>query len=83
MGFLKDVKADSAKLTASRAVTEGRTVFLYRFNVPASSPAMSGPLSGAAEVIEAVEAAGWRLSDMAYDGAQSKNGAMLLLFRRR
>ncbi len=55
-------------------------MFLYRFNVPATSSEFSGPVEGAAEVIESVERAGWQLVDMAYDGAQSKNGAALLLF---
>jgi hypothetical protein len=82
MGLIKDVKAQSAGTDASRAAAEGRTVFLYRFNVPATSSGFSGPVSGAAEVIEGIEQPGWRLAQMAYDGAQSKNGAVMLLFRR-
>ena len=39
-------------------------------------------MSGAAEVIEGIEKSGWRLAQMAYDGAPSKNGAVMLLFRR-
>jgi hypothetical protein len=83
MGIIKDAKAITASKHAGQARTEGRTVFLYRYNVPATSSGFSGPVEGAAEVIEAVEASGWVLCDMAYDGAQSKNGAALLLFRPR
>ena len=82
MGLIKDVKTQSAGTDASSAAAEGRTVFLYRFNVPATSSGFSGPVSGAAEVIEGIEQSGWRLAQMAYDGAQSKNGAVMLLFRR-
>ncbi|HEY5397841.1 MAG TPA: hypothetical protein VIL16_20835 [Trebonia sp.] len=81
MGFIKDTKVGSAVTDAARAIQEGRTVFLYRFNVPASNSSFSGPVSGAAEVIEGIERRGWRLAEMAYDGKQSTNGAVMLLFR--
>ncbi len=83
MGFVKDLKSGTAASHATRALQEGRTVFVYRYNVPATSSGFSGPVEGAAEVIESVERAGWVLMEMAYDGAQSKNGAALLLFRPR
>jgi hypothetical protein len=82
MGIIKESKASTAAQHASRAVREGRTVFLYRFNVAATSSGWSGPIAGAAEVIEAVERSGWQLNDFAYDGAQSQHGAVLMLFRR-
>ena len=40
---------------------------------------LSGPISGAAEVIEAIERQGWHLDHFGFDRAQSKNGAVLLL----
>jgi len=82
MGLIKDVKAQSAGTDASRAAAEGRTVFLYRFSAPATTSGFSGPVSGTAEVIEGVEQSGWRLAQMASDGTQPKNGAVILLFRR-
>lgn len=82
MGIVKDAKANLARTEASRARTEGRAVFIYRCNVPAFGSGFSGSVSGAAEVIETIEAQGWSLADMAYDGAQSRNGALILLFRR-
>lgn len=57
-------------------------MLVYRFDVPATSSGFSGPISGAAEVIEAIERQGWLLDHFAFDRAQSKNGAVLLLFRR-
>jgi hypothetical protein len=83
MGLITDTKATSASKDASRAASEGRQVFVYRYNVPATSSGYSGPIGGASEVIEGIERHNWTLCHMAYDGAQSKNGAVLLLFRRR
>jgi hypothetical protein len=82
MGFVKEAKASTAASHAQRAAQEGRTVLAYRYDVPATSGGFSGPIGGAAEVIESIERQGWDLRDMAYDRTQSKNGAVLLLFRR-
>jgi hypothetical protein len=81
MGLIKDTKAATARSHATRAREEGHGVFLYRFDVPATSGGMSGPISGAAEVIEGIERTGWKLDQMVYDGHQSRNGAVLMLFR--
>ena len=78
----RDRSCPQGNTTAARAVKEGRTVFLYRFNVPAMNSGYSEPISGAAEVIEGVEKQGWRFGDFAYDAKQSSHGAVLLLFRR-
>ena len=82
MGLIKDNKAATAGAHAARSASEGHTVLLYRFDVPWSSGGSSGPVSGAAEVIEEIEMEGWHLDQFAYDRAQSKNGAVLLVFRR-
>lgn len=83
MGIVKDVKAARADEHAARARAEGRTVFLYKLNMPATSSRFSEPVSGAAEVIEAVERQGWVLHQLAYDSRQGSNGSALLLFRPR
>ncbi len=80
--MIKDTKTSIAGSHAARAVQEGRTVLLYRYDVPSASSGFSGPISGAAEVIESIERAGWQLSNMAYDGKQARNGAVVVLFRR-
>ena len=82
MGIIKRAKSGTAAAHAEVAAEQGRTVLLYRFNVPASSSGWSGPIAGAAEVIEAIEEYGWRLDNFAFDRAQSSNGGVLLLFRR-
>src|ERR1700722_10605112 len=81
MGIIREAKAGTAADHAARARAEGRTAFLYKFSIPAGLVNFSGPIAGAAEVIESIELAGWALVDMAYDGAQRKNGSVLLLFR--
>lgn len=83
MGLVKDVKSGTAAQHSARARQEGRTVFLYKFAVPSSSSRFSEPVSGAAEVIEAVERNGWLLHQMAYDSEQGSHGSVLLLFRPR
>ena len=55
MGFIKEVKADTARNHATRAPEEGSGLVLYRFDVPSTSSGFSRPVSGAAEVIEAIE----------------------------
>lgn len=82
MGFVKGVKAADAGQAAAIAARDGRSVFLYRFNIPMTSSGFSGPVKDAPEVIERIERNGWRLDHMAYDPRQSENGAVLLLFRR-
>ena len=82
--MLRGVKTTGAAGDASRAREEGRTVFLYKFNIPGSTGIFSGPVPDAAEVIEAVENTGWSLAQMTFAETSRKNhGAMLLLFRRR
>ena len=83
MGIVRDAKASTAAQHAARARNEGHTAFLYKYSIPSGLVNFSGPIAGAAEVIESVEQAGWVLVDMAYDGAARKNGSVLLLFRPR
>ena len=81
MGRITGSKANIAASHATRAIQEGRTILVYRYDVPATSSGFSGPVSGAAEVIESIER-GWRLGDVTYGEKQSRNGALILLFRR-
>lgn len=82
MGMLRDVKVNTAATHAQRAEEQRHTTFLYRQNIPHTAPGLSGPIGDFAEVIEAIEASRyWRLVDTMFDGQQSKNGAVILLFR--
>lgn len=83
VGFVTNSKVATAASYAKDAATAGRSALLYRFNIPATASGWSGPVPDAAEVIEAIEAQGWRFWQMAYDDSQSKHGAVLLLFRRQ
>jgi hypothetical protein len=82
LGIIKRAKSGTAAAHAEVAAEEGGSVLLYRFNIPATSSGWSGPIAGAAEVIEAIEEYGWQLDNFAFDRAQSSNGGVLLLFRR-
>lgn len=62
MGFVKQTKSDVLAGEARRAVEEGRSVFAPMLNTPWTQHSMSGAISGWAEMIEAVEAAGWTLT---------------------
>ena len=75
MGLVRDTKATTAERHAVRAAQEGRTVLLYRQNVGATSPGVSGPVG---DVAEAIESQGWELAQMAYDERQSRHGGVLL-----
>lgn len=62
MGFIKDAKVDTISTHAKRAAADGHTVFTPMLNTPWSGSTASGPVSGWAEQIEAVEAEGWTLA---------------------
>lgn len=83
MGLIKDVRATNIGQDAARARAEGRYVFLCRIVNPVGDRVgFSGSVSGVAEQIEAVEGAGWALSQMSY--VDDKRGvAGYYLFRRR
>jgi hypothetical protein len=79
MGFMKDAKAQMVSKEAARAFTEGRSVFVARLEGGALSRNVSGSVSGVAEMIESIEAEGWRLEHLSSAG--SDNSHMLAMFR--
>lgn len=83
MGIIKDAKANTIGNDATRAYSEGRTVFAPRLNTPATAAGFSGPVSGWAEMIEAVEAAGWTLTQWAATDDHKGRPVAYPLFRRR
>jgi hypothetical protein len=82
LGFIDRVKTTKISGEAERAVREGRVVFLARINVGMTDVGASGTVTGAAEIIESIEAVGWRLDQMSY--AQDRKGSPegYYLFRR-
>lgn len=81
MGLMKTIKTNTATADAARARTEGRTVYVHRFGMPNLNSSVSSSVPGAAEVIEAIEAAGWRLEHMAHNAEDRGHGSLVLLFR--
>lgn len=80
-GSVKRIKAEAAGQEARRAAEEGHAVFVYNFNMSIWSEGgakVSGPLPGAAERIEAIEAEGWHLEQTVARTAD----AFLFIFRR-
>ncbi len=81
MGLVKNAKVSSASEDARRAVAEGHSVFVYKFGMPNLNSLVSSTVSGAAEVIEAVEEAGWKLHQFALND-DVRHGQMVMIFRR-
>jgi len=69
-------------IAARRTAGVKGDVMLYLVKVDFWKTGNDGPVKGASEAIEAIEAEGWRLDQMTYDGRQSSNGGVLPLFRR-
>ncbi len=82
MGFVKKFKTDAAGGEALRARDEGRTVYVYRFEMPHWGSSHSGSVSGAAEVIESIEEWGWKLTHITGTAGEDNRGAFILVFHR-
>lgn len=82
MGFIKDAKQNMVRTEAERAIVEGRRVYVPMLNTPATHGGMSGSIPGWAEMIEAVEEAGWVLSEWAVSTDQKGKPQAYPLFRR-
>lgn len=85
MGILKS-KADFTTQEASRAYAKGDHVLVFKFIEAASGSRYTGPMSDVAQQIEAVESAGWMLSNMSVGEGKALSGeriALVCLFRRQ
>lgn len=85
MGFVKQSKANALSVEAERAYKEGRSVFAPMLNTPVSqsaSFALSGSVSGWAEMIEAVESHGWVLTQWSVATDSKGRPQAYPLFRR-
>jgi hypothetical protein len=82
VGLIKQAKVDTAASHARRAREEGRKVFVGRIRDEVLTYQGTGSISGAAEAVEAIEAEGWRLVNMAYSWVETKKrGLTVCLFR--
>ncbi|GGY72096.1 hypothetical protein [Streptomyces xanthochromogenes] len=82
MGWIKDAKAEAIGKEAQRALDEGRAVFVCRINQGTLQSNFSGPLSGVAEQIEAIEALGWELEQASFSHDHKDHASAFLIFRK-
>lgn len=85
MGWLASAKGNEAGRQAREARDGGKGVLVYKFIEASGNSRLTGPMSGMAEQIEAIEAEGWALADMS--AAQGKSlfserVALVCMFRR-
>lgn len=86
MGFLNDSKAADAAKQATKAYENGDQVLVYKFIEANATSKTTAPMTGVAPQIEAVEASGWALYNMAAAEGKTLTGeriALVCLFRRR
>lgn len=83
MGFIKDAKQNMVGAEAERALSEGRTVFAPMLNTPMTQPTISGSIAGWAEMIETIEAKGWRLDQWSVAHDTKGRPQAYPLFRKR
>jgi hypothetical protein len=86
MGFINNAKVGKSTEEARKAYASGQAVLVYKFIEAGKTSMSTAPMVGIGEQIEAVEAEGWVLANMA--AAESKTlGAdrigVICLFRRR
>jgi len=86
MGFINNAKANEATRVATEAYSAGRQALVFKIIEASSSSRSTGVMSGVGEQIEAIEAQGWALSNMAAAEGKALTGertALVCLFRRR
>jgi hypothetical protein len=86
MGFMNDAKAQEAGKRARQAYESGDQVLVYKFIEATTNSKATAPMTGIADQLQAVEAAGWTLANMAAAEGKALTGeriALICLFRRR
>ncbi|MGW1892133.1 hypothetical protein ACWCP6_18015 [Streptomyces sp. NPDC002004] len=86
MGFINNAKAGKAGDEARKAYAEGRSTLAYKIIEANVSSKTTAPMSGVGEQIEAIEAEGWALTNMAAAESKTLGGeriGLICLFRRR
>lgn len=82
MGFVKQAKQNMVTTEAQRALEEGRRYYTPKLNTGSLQSGTSGSISGGAEMIEAVEACGWHLTDWSVACDERGRPEAYPLFRR-
>ncbi|MEV6571856.1 hypothetical protein [Streptomyces sp. NPDC051577] len=86
MGFINNAKADVATKAAADAYQAGRQILTFKIIEANTSHRATGLMTGVGEQIEAIEAQGWFLANMAAAEGKALSGdrtALVCLFRRR
>lgn len=86
MGFINNAKGDVAGKEAAAAFARGDQVLVYKFIEANATSKTTAPMAGMSEQIQAVEAQGWFLANMATAEGKTLTGeriALVCLFRRR
>lgn len=86
MGFINQAKGNIAGKEAADAYQRGDYVFVWKAIEANKNSLATGPMTGMAEQIQAIEAAGWALANMAAGEGKALGGeriALVMLFRRR
>ncbi|MFB9929184.1 hypothetical protein ACFORO_23055 [Amycolatopsis halotolerans] len=83
MGFIKQAKADNVANEARKAFEDGRFFFAARLNWPATHHFLSGEVADWSIQIEAIERAGWVLSEWSVAQDKQDRPEAYPLFRRR
>ncbi|MFF4331170.1 hypothetical protein ACFYZT_32275 [Streptomyces sp. NPDC001591] len=86
MGWVNNAKADVATKAAADAYAAGRQVLTFKIIEANVSHRSTGEMSGVGQQIEAIEAQGWYLANMAAAEGKALSGertAVVCLFRRR
>ncbi|MEU6279495.1 hypothetical protein [Streptomyces sp. NPDC047028] len=86
MGFINNAKANMATDEARKAYANGQHVLVYKFIEANKTSSTTAPMTGIGEQIQAVEAEGWALANMAAAESKTLGGeriGLVCLFRRR
>jgi hypothetical protein len=86
MGFINNAKASKSTNEARKAYESGQAVLVYKFIEANKTSVTTAPMAGVGEQIEAVEAEGWALYNMAAAESKTLSGeriGIICLFRRR
>lgn len=83
MGFIKQAKADTIAKEAQDAFAAGRYFFAARLNWPATHHFLSGEVADWSMQIEAIERAGWVLSEWAVGHDKQGKPEAYPVFKRR
>ncbi len=84
MGFINNAKANTAGAEARKARENGQKVLVYKFIEANKNSLATAPMAGIADQIEAIEAEGWQMYNMAAGEGKALGGeriAVICLFR--